>query len=200
MAGVARGEPEGMDFAIDLIQKIPAGWPRFATLAAIIAAYLFFPDIMKKLRGGQKEKVTLERMMQFLQVKKLLLELEVFQKEKNLTGFDFPGEARLLAELKETAIAENKLNDKVPYLSRLKLSLLGGGTFLLLATLLFIFAPREEPASVQGTVEFLLGNLLFSAACGLLASFIPLGGLRASFLYGLTMPISLALLVLLVTQ
>ena len=102
--------------------------------------------------------------------------------------------------MKETAIAENKLNDKVPYLSRLKLSLLGGGTFLLLATLLFIFAPREEPASVQGTVEFLLGNLLFSAACGLLASFIPLGGLRASFLYGLTMPISLALLVLLVTH
>jgi hypothetical protein len=189
-----------MDFAINLIQKIPAGWPRFATLAAIIAAYLFFPDIMKKLRGGQKEKVTLERMMQFLQVKKLLLELEVFQKEKNLAGFDFPGEARLLAELKETAIAENKLNDKVPYLSRLKSSLLGGGTFLLLATLLFIFAPREEPASVQGTVEFLLGNLLFSAACGLLASFIPLGGLRASFLYGLTMPISLALLVLLVTH
>ena len=143
MAGVARGEPEGMDFAIDLIQKIPAGWPRFATLAAIIAAYLFFPDIMKKLRGGQKEKVKLERMMQFLQVKKLLLELEVFQKEKNLAGFDFPGEARLLAELKETAIAENKLNDKVPYLSRLKLSLLGGGTFLLLVTLLFIFAARR---------------------------------------------------------
>ena len=54
-----------MDFAINLIQKIPAGWPRWATLAAIIAAYLFFPDIMKKLRGGQKEKVTLERMMQF---------------------------------------------------------------------------------------------------------------------------------------
>jgi hypothetical protein len=31
-------------------------------------------------------------------VKKLLLELEVFQKEKNLAGFDFPGEARLLAD------------------------------------------------------------------------------------------------------
>ena len=176
-----------MDFAINLIQKIPAGWPRWAT-------------IMRKLRGGQKEKVTLERMMQFLQVKKLLLELEVFQKEKNVAGFDFPGEARLLAELKETAIAEKKLNAKVPYLSRLKSSLLGGGTFLLLVTLLFIFAPREEPASVQGTAEFLLGNLLFSAACGLLASFIPLGGLRASFLYGLTMPISLALLVLIVTH
>jgi hypothetical protein len=200
MAGVARGEAEEMDFAIDLIQKIPAGWPRLATLAAIIAAYLFFPDLIKKLRGGQKEKVTLERLMQFLQVKKLLLELEVFQKEKNLSGFDFPGEARLLAELKETAIAEKKLNDKVPYLSRLKSSLLGGGTFLLLVTLLFIFAPREEPASLQGTAEFLLGNLLFSAACGLLASFIPLGGLRASFLYGLTMPISLALLVLIVTH
>jgi len=200
MAGVARGEAEEMDFAIGLIQKIPAGWPRFATLVAIILAYCFFPDLIKKLRGGQKEKVTLERLMQFLQMKKLLLELEVFQKEKNLSGFDFPGEARLLAELKETAIAEKKLNDKVPYLSRLKWSLLGGGTFLLLVTLLFIFAPREEPASLQGTAEFLLGNLLFSAACGLLASFIPLGGLRASFLYGLTMPISLALLVLIVTH
>jgi hypothetical protein len=94
-----------MDFAINLIQKIPAGWPRWATLAAIIAAYLFFPDIMKKLRGGQKEKATLERLMQFLQVKKMLLEIEVLQKEKNLAGYDFPGEARLLAELKETVIA-----------------------------------------------------------------------------------------------
>ena len=79
-----------MDFAINLIQKIPAGWPRWATLAAIIAAYLFFPDIMKKLRGGQKEKAVLERLMQFLQVKKLLLELEVFQKEKNLSGLISP--------------------------------------------------------------------------------------------------------------
>jgi hypothetical protein len=52
-----------MDFAINLIQKIPAGWPRLATLAAIIAAYFFFPDIMTKVRGGQKEKVMLERMM-----------------------------------------------------------------------------------------------------------------------------------------
>ena len=45
-----------MQFAIDLIQKIPAGWPRWATLAAIIAAYFFFPDIVKKLGRGEKEK------------------------------------------------------------------------------------------------------------------------------------------------
>ena len=173
MAGVARGEPEGMDFAIDLIQKIPAGWPRFATLAAIIAAYLFFPDIMKKLRGGQKEKVKLERMMQFLQVKKLLLELEVFQKEKNLAGFDFPGEARLLAELKETAIAENKLNDKVPYLSRLESSLLGGGTFLLLATLLFIF--EKNLRRFRGQPSFFWAICCFRQRAGYWPPLFPWG-------------------------
>ena len=89
---------------------------------------------------------------------------------------------------------------KFPILAALNRAWPGGGVSLLLAALLFIFAPREEPASVQGTIEFLLGNLVFSAACGLLASFIPLGALRASFFYGLTMPISLALLFVIVTH
>jgi hypothetical protein len=89
-----------MEFAINLIQKIPAGWPRFATLAAIVAAYFFFPDFVRKLSRGQKEKEALERLTRFLQAKKLLLELETFQKEKNLSGFEFPGEARLLASSK----------------------------------------------------------------------------------------------------
>jgi|SRR6476661_6560265 hypothetical protein len=92
-----------MEFAINLIQKIPAGWPRLATLAAIVLAYFFFPDIVKKLGTGEKEKETIARLMQFLQMKKLLFELEVLQKEKNLSGFEFPGEARLLAQLKEAA-------------------------------------------------------------------------------------------------
>jgi hypothetical protein len=47
-----------MQFAIELIQKITAGWPRVLTLAAIILAYFFFPDIVKKLSGGQREKQT----------------------------------------------------------------------------------------------------------------------------------------------
>jgi len=170
-----------VDFAIDLIQKIPAGWPRLVTLDAIIAAYFFFPDIVKKLRGGQKEKETLERLTQFLQVKKLLFELEVFQKEKNLSGFEFPGEARLLAELKEAEIAATKSSGKIPYVRRLKSSLAGGGVFLLLAVLIFVFAQREEAASVQETAKFLLRDLVFSAACSLLASLIPLGTQRASF-------------------
>jgi hypothetical protein len=63
-----------MQFAIDLIQKIPAGWPRLAVLAAMVLAYFFFPDIVKKMSRGQMEKETLERMTRFLQVKKLLLE------------------------------------------------------------------------------------------------------------------------------
>ncbi len=49
-----------MQFAIDLIQKIPVGWPRLLTLAAIILAYFFFPDIVKRLSGGQREKQTRE--------------------------------------------------------------------------------------------------------------------------------------------
>ena len=188
-----------MDFAIDLIQKIPAGWPRLATLAAIIAAYFFFPDIVKKLRGGQKEKETLERLTQFLQVKKLLFELEVFQKEKNLSGFEFPGEARLLAELKESATVVEKSKEKIPYLSRLEYSLMGGFCFFLLAALLFVIDHHQE-ATVSATARFLVRDLVFSAGCGLLASLIPLGTLRTSFLYGLTMPLAVALIFLIVTR
>jgi hypothetical protein len=81
--------------------------------------------------------------MQFLQMKKLLFELEVFQKEKNLPGFEFPGEARLLAELKEGSIATTKSEHKIPYLSRLKSSLRGGVVFFLLAVLLS-FSPSAQ--------------------------------------------------------
>ena len=42
-----------MEFAIHLIQRIPAGWPRFATLAAIVAAYFFFPDFVRSRWQGQ---------------------------------------------------------------------------------------------------------------------------------------------------
>lgn len=72
-----------MQFVIDLIQKIPAGWPRLLTLVAIVLAYFLFPDLTKKLSGGAKGKQDLDQMMQFLQIEKLLLDLEVLKKEKN---------------------------------------------------------------------------------------------------------------------
>src|SRR4030095_2031996 len=158
-----------MEFAIDLIQKIPAGWPRWAMLAAIIAAYFFFPDIVKKLGRGEKEKETIARLMQFLKLKRLLVELEVFQKEKNLPGFEFPAEARLLAELKESATAVEKSKEKIPYLSRLAYSLMGGFCFFLLAALLFVIDHHQE-ATVLATARFLVRDLVFSAGCGLLGS------------------------------
>ena len=71
-----------MDFAIDLIQKIPAGWPRLAALAVIVIAYFLFPDIVKNLSRGRREKEALERLTRFLPVKKPLFELQAFQKEK----------------------------------------------------------------------------------------------------------------------
>jgi len=188
-----------MEFAINLIQKIPAGWPRFATLAAIVAAYFFFPDFVRKLSRGQKEKEALERLTRFLQAKKLLLELETFQKEKNLSGFEFPGEARLLAELKESATAEEKSKEKIPYLSRFAYSLMGGFFFFLLAALLFVIDHHQE-ATVLATARFLVRDVVFSAGCGLLGSLIPLGAHRASFLYGLTMPLAVALIFLIVTR
>ena len=63
---------------------------RYNSLVAIILAYCFFPDLIKKLRGGQKEKVTLERLMQFLQMKKLLLESKFFRKRKTSPGLISP--------------------------------------------------------------------------------------------------------------
>jgi multidrug efflux pump subunit AcrB len=45
------------------------------------------------------------------------------------------------------------------------------------------------------SAKFLLREFGFSVLCGLLASFIPLGNRRASFLYGLTMPLVLGLLI-----
>ena len=137
--------------------------------------------------------------MQFLQMKKLLFELEVFQKEKNLSGFEFPGEARLLAELKESATAVEKSKEKIPYLSRLEYSLMGGFCFFLVAALLFVIDHHQE-ATVLAMARFLLRDLVFSAGCGLLASLIPLGILRTSFLYGLTMPLAVALIFLIVTR
>jgi hypothetical protein len=163
-----------MQFAIDLMQKIPAGWPRLAALAAIVIAYFFFPSLVRQLTRGQQEKEMLDRMTRFLQVKKLLLELEALQKEKNLAGFAFPGEARLLAALQEPATAVEKSPETIPYMSRLQYSLLGGAVFFLLTTLLFVFSPS------QATTAW--------------------GTLRASFLYGLTMPLVLALLALIVAR
>jgi hypothetical protein len=134
--------------------------------------------------------------MQFLQMKKLLFELEVFQKEKNLSGFEFPGEARLLAELKESATAVEKSKEKIPYLSRLAY-----GRFLLLSTRSSAF--RHRPSSRGdglGYGQVSCGDLVFSVGCGLLASLIPLGTLCTSFLYGLTMPLAVALIFSIVTR
>jgi hypothetical protein len=188
-----------MQFALELMQKIPAGWPRWATLAAIVIVYFFFPSIARQLMGGRQEKETLDRITRFLQVKKLLLELEVLQKEKNLVGYTFPGEAQLLVELQEAATAVAQAPETISYVSRLQYSLLGGAVFFLFTILLFMFG--SFPATTAwGTATFLLRDLGLAVGCGLLASFIPWGTLRASFIYGLTMPLALALLVLIVTR
>jgi len=92
-----------------------------------------------------------------------------------------------------------KSKEKIPYLSRLAYSLMGGFCFFLLAALLFVIDHHEE-ATVLATARFLVRDLVFSAGCGLLGSLIPLGILRTSFLYGLTMPLAVALLVSIVTR
>ena len=68
--------------------------------------------------------------------------------------------------------------------------------FFLIAALFLAFGRFHEQFSVWDSAKFLLREFGFSALCGLLASFIPLGNRRASFLYGLTMPLVLGLLVL----
>ena len=133
-----------MQFALELMQKIPAGWPRWATLAAIVIVYFFFPSITNQLIGGRQEKETLDRTMRFLQVKKLLLELEALQKEKNLAGCTFPGEARLLAELQEAATAVAQAPETIPYMSRLQYSLLGGAVFFSSRLSCFSSAPFQR--------------------------------------------------------
>jgi hypothetical protein len=186
-----------MEFAIAMIQKIPAGWPRLALLAAILIAYFLFPDLVKNLSRGRRDKEALETLTRFLQIKKLLCEIQAFQKEKNLSGFEFPGESRLLAELNESTTAVEESKEKITYLSRLKYSMMGAAVFFLVAALLFVFDHHQETTTL-GTAKFLLRDLVFSAGCGFLASVIPLGALRTSFLYGLTMPLAVTLLYLIV--
>jgi len=140
----------------------------------------------KKIKGGQKEKETLERITRLLQVKKLMFEVEALQKEKNLAGFEFPWETHLLADLKQPEEVRDKSTEKVSYVMRLKYSLLGGAIFFLLTALVFALSKLQE-TTAAGTLIFILRDLSFAAACALLASLIPLGTLRTSLVYGLTM-------------
>ena len=190
-----------MQFVFDLIQKIPAGWPRWSILAAIVVGYFLVPNFGKKLRGREREKEALERLMRFLQLKKLLLDLEVLQKEKNLARFEFPGETRLLGELRESELAASEvLPQTESYVGRLKYSFFGGTVFFLAAAILVAVNRSQEAASTWEIIKLLLWDLGFSAACALLASFIPFGTRHASFFYGLTMPFAIVLLFLVVTR
>jgi hypothetical protein len=183
-----------MQFAIELMHQIPAGWPRLATLAAIVLAYCCFPSLLRQLVGRQQEKETLERLMRLLQVKKLLLELAALQQEKHLAGYAFPSEARLLAALQDSATAVATAPGPLPYVRRLAYSLLGGAAFLLCTTLLFVCSPSHA-TTPWATATFLLRDAGLAAGCGLLASLLPWGTPRASVLSGVTMPLALALLV-----
>ena len=153
-----------MEFAIGLVQKIPAGWPRLAVLGLIVLAYFFCPDIAKKIKGGQKEKETLERITRLLQVKKLMFEVEALQKEKNLAGFEFPRETHVLADLKQPEEVRDKSTEKISYVMRLKYSLLGGAIFFLLTALVFALSKLQE-TTAAGTLIFILRDLSFAAAC-----------------------------------
>jgi hypothetical protein len=92
-----------------------------------------------------------------------------------------------------------KSNEKIPYLSRLAYSLIEGFCFFLLAALLFVIDHHQD-VTVLATIRFLVRDLVFSGGCGLLGSMIPLGAHRASFLYGLTMPLAVALIFLILTD
>ena len=133
-------------------------------------------------------------------MKKLLFDLEVLKKEKNLSGIEFPGEAKILAELQQSGVAGDKLQEKLSYLGRLQYSLIGGLILFLVAALFFYFGRFQEQTSLGDSAKFLLREFGFSAVCGLLASLIPLGNRRAIFLYGLTMPLVVGLLVLDITR
>ena len=107
--------------------------------------------------------------------------------------------ARLLAALQESAPTAASALAPIPYGRRLLYSLLGGAVFVLLTTLLVVMDPSHAPLA-GGMVTFLVRDVGLAAGCGLLASCIPSGTLRASFLYGLTMPLALALVVVTVAH
>ena len=164
-----------MQFVIDLIQKIPAGWPRLLTFAALVAAYFLFPDLSRKLSGGAKEKQDLDRMMQFLQMKKLLLDIEVMKKEKNLTGMEFPGEARILAELKESEVAAAKSSEKDHLLEPAKLQHAGRSSFLSACGSIFCLRPLSRTLLGFGKHEVSPERIWFFGSLRVSGFFHPFG-------------------------
>ena len=180
-----------MSFALDLIQKIPAGWPRFMILVAVAGGYFLFPSIFKKMSRDRKRKEELALLIQFLQAKKLIFETRALQREKNLEDFQFPGEIRLMDELMKPTQVLQPSRETMPYRRRLLFALLGSVIFLLLTTLLAY--DRFEGKSGMEVLLFILKNTGTSLGCGLIASFFPLRSALSSAFYGFTMPFALVL-------
>ena len=125
-----------MQFIIQLIQKIPAGWPRWSTLIAIVIAYFLFPGIVKKLGRHKMEKALVTEITQYLQLKKLYFEVQVLKKEKDLPDFEFPGEKKLRTKLSELNEESEQPKSGLIYRERFKYRMLGAATFLLITIVL----------------------------------------------------------------
>jgi hypothetical protein len=152
-----------------------------------------FPGIAKKLGRHKMEKELVTEITQYLQMKKLYFEVQALKKEKDLPDTEFPGEKSLRAKLDELNEEAAQPKSGLIYGERFKFSMLGAATFFLVTLLLGLISGHSQ-------LKPILIDLGFSTACGLLASFIPIGNKRTSFLYGLTIPIPLVVLYLILTH
>jgi hypothetical protein len=72
-----------MEIAVQLLSKIPEGWPRIVALLAVLAIYVL-PMLRGQVSRRERQRPELEHLRLVLEVKKLAAEIEVIGQGRDL--------------------------------------------------------------------------------------------------------------------
>lgn len=184
-----------MEIAVQLISKIPEGWPRVVAVLVVAAIYIL-PMLRGQVGRRDRQRPELEHLRLILEVKKLGAELEVLGQGRDLGDLSGADEAKRLRSLlrgrEATAAADEPA---LAFRARAQAALAGSLVTAMLVTMV-VLAGVVRPPSLSLLVFAARG--LFTVVTGtVLVGLLPTRTRTQSFVYGLLLPFAVALVVVL---
>ena len=162
-----------MEIAVQILKHLPAGWPRIVALIGL-GLLFFFPELRRLVSKRRHDKENVDRVKVLLELRKLELSVVGLQAQHPEAKNEHV-DSEIARIFRELSVMEPepvpKKKQPLPWIERLKFSLIGSFTLLVLGGVALWLSGRF--AESGDTLKVILIELVLAVMCGFLASALP---------------------------
>lgn len=178
-----------MDVITQILANIPEGWPRAVALLIVVALYAL-PTVVGQVSLHERQRRELEHLRRILEVRKLLAELETLARHHDIPEVTPRTEAERLRQLLRKQGVEAYDPPMRPFAVKLRPAFAGSMVIAALPILVVL----SGSVHVSSFTVFVVREAVIVSIGTVVAALVPASRPRQSFMYGLLLPVAVALL------